>query len=1221
MAAAPLLAAGTITGTVFRDYDADGAMGSFEPGVGGLTLTAFDADGAVAGTTTTCSATGMPVAACTLSNLGFYELAVGGVGPYRVELTGLPAALRPGAFGGDSGTTVQFVADPGGGTEANIDFGVANPAQHCTAGSRMATPCFVNGDPLNPPAGACPGGGGPASDFDAFVTFVDTIDSNDGTGVAHVATAGQVGSVWGVAWQRSSRSVFAGATVKRHVGMGPLPGGSAGSRTGVIYRLTGDLSTDAGATVEAWFNLDDIPGVDTGAEPAARGLDPCTTEPNYDAAAFDAVGKVGLGDLDISDDDQTLWVINLFDRSLYELAIGSPPQVPTAAEVTAHSFGAAEPACNLGVFRPWALEEHDGQVYVGGVCTGENGGTALDLSAHVLRHDPAGPAGNFTEVFQMPLDYPRGKLSDQGANEPLGIWRPWIDAWSDITGPAPGGGPFGQTLYPQAILTDLVFDIDGSILLGFLDRAGNQLGNANYQTDGVDTTTYEGVVGGDLLRVCFDPDDTNGDTNPYVLEFESDCPGPGGPNLAADQAPPQGPGGREYYWADYYRLDNNPNDPDAGTHQEVNLGGLAHRFGSGEVASSAFDPYDDFRAGGVVWLSQADGSRTHSLEVFGQDQGGQPATFGKAAGIGDVELMCPPAPLELGNRVWCDDGDGVQEGGETPIPGVDVVLRCGADSPLTAVTDAAGRYLFTDAAYQGVNGTPIPRGGSCTISIDTGANAGALAGACGGPVSPAPADSGAGAFPDLNDSDGVDAGGGIVQAAVSTGADGDNDHSHDFGFVIGPPPIGTIGDTVWCDGLEGTGNGIFDAGEGVPGVTVELFEDTNCDDVADGAAIGSQITVGDGQYLFDNLPIGTVGNPVCYVVRVDALDVDLGTCNAPITPVEFQPDLDDSSPDDLDNDFGFEEPLGTGTIGDTVWCDGLEGTGNGIFDAGEGVPGVTVELFEDTNCDDVADGASIDSLVTAGDGQYLFPGLPIGPPGNPVCYVVRVDASDADLGTCDAPITPVEFQPDLDSDTPDDLDNDFGFEEPCEDPDGDGLCNESCVDDRDGDGDPDCTDFDPQGYFYCEDTGEILPGGSIDVSGPGLVTIFEDGSSGRFTFFTDGTPGQYTLLVTPPASYPLSDTCLDLGVLDPTGQPNPYLLGSEEVLDTGFLGSSDCADNPFYLVFELEAGDPPILANNIPLQACRIPVTEIPTASETGLALLFLLLGWLGIAMLRGLLR
>jgi len=54
------------------------------------------------------------------------------------------------------------------------------------------------------------------------------------------------------------------------------------------------------------------------------------------------------------------------------------------------------------------------------------------------------------------------------------------------------------------------------------------------------------------------------------------------------------------------------------------------------------------------------------------------------------------------------------------------------------------------------------------------------------------------------------------------------------------------------------------------------------------------------------------------------------------------------------------------------------------------------------------------------------------------------------------------------------------------DADGDGAPDnlESCTEDRDGDGIPDCEDYDPTGYFYCEENGQILSGGGISVSGP-----------------------------------------------------------------------------------------------------------------------------------------
>ncbi len=155
---------------------------------------------------------------------------------------------------------------------------------------------------------------------------------------------------------------------------------------------------------------------------------------------------------------------------------------------------------------------------------------------------------------------------------------------------------------------------------------------------------------------------------------------------------------------------------------------------------------------------------------------------------------------------------------------------------------------------------------------------------------------------------------------------------------------------------------------------------------------------------------------------------------------------------------------------------------------------------------------------------------------------------------------------------------------PLMDTDGDGVPDSvEGSGDRDGDGIPDDEDYDPTGYFYEETTGQIIAGGQIAVSGPGVVTIVHDGSSGFYQFTTDGTAGTYTIRVTLPPGYGWSNTCLrqDPPPFDPTGGPNPTVLGNGEDGATGFLTSSDCTD--YYLSFDLEAQDPFIFDNNFPI--------------------------------------
>jgi len=65
--------------------------------------------------------------------------------------------------------------------------------------------------------------------------------------------------------------------------------------------------------------------------------------------------------------------------------------------------------------------------------------------------------------------------------------------------------------------------------------------------------------------------------------------------------------------------------------------------------------------------------------------------------------------------------------------------------------------------------------------------------------------------------------------------------------------------------------------------------------------------------------------------------------------------------------------------------------------------------------------------------------------------------------------------------------------------------------DRDGDGIPNHNDFDPMGWIYDSDSGEIIHGGQISITGPGVVTILFDGLEGYYRFVADGTAGKYIL--------------------------------------------------------------------------------------------------------------
>jgi large repetitive protein len=167
------------------------------------------------------------------------------------------------------------------------------------------------------------------------------------------------------------------------------------------------------------------------------------------------------------------------------------------------------------------------------------------------------------------------------------------------------------------------------------------------------------------------------------------------------------------------------------------------------------------------------------------------------------------------------------------------------------------------------------------------------------------------------------------------------------------------------------------------------------------------------------------------------------------------------------------------------------------------------------------------------------------------------------------------------------------------DTDGDGVPDDlEGGGDRDGDGIANAQDYDPTGVFYCEDNGRILPGGSISlvqVGGSGAaINLVRNGADGQYQFFVTET-GTYRLQITyPPGTAastlrPSSGT-LDLGSRLPT---NPLSIGSSQDGSTGILANFSAAANPWFDAFQIDAGDPYIINNNIPVAACVAGPTEV----------------------------
>ncbi|NOZ91358.1 MAG: hypothetical protein GXO60_08760 [Epsilonproteobacteria bacterium] len=817
-----------ISGVVFRDLPLNGTtLNRYgikdinEFGVGGIKVTAYPEN-----LTTTTDDNGSWSLQTTKDS--------------RVEFSNLPQYLIESVNAKIENSSVRFVSDG----SSDIYFGVHNPEDF----SDTTNPMYVTNRQQN---GSGLGNTNPSiervhyRDRGLNQQFQNR-DGELGTGPIPIedTTVEEVGSIWGKAYQKDKKRLFASAVLQRHVGFAPNKGAgdiyvldynSSNSQSIFLgsFSLQGIIPSNGGnsinlGTVCRSASCKDDRG-NTGKETDyILGAD--VTSPNIDIDAFAKVGKMSYGDIDFDQISDKLWLVNLYQKALISLdASGDFNSLTSNVRQYPIESISNVPTCIGGELRPWALTIHRQRGYLGAVCDASLSQDVTNLKAYVLSFNLDNPTSGFTQELSFDLDYVKD------ANYSKKNWHPW----SDDSNKSYSGGSWKY--YIQPILSDIEFDEKNTMYISFADRYGFQSGYKNYKPISGTTTIEEKTKSlGDIFRVCYD----NG---LFELEGTGNCT--------------QTNYGNEFF-----------NDAGGDTSEEYANGSLALLKGSKEIIVGMIDPHPEGDRGTKYWntmgqniLSTEDGSihNWYTNIYSGRDYGYN----GKSQGMGDIELITADAPIEIGDRVWLDsNGNGVQDANESGIADVNITLICDNDIKAIATTDRNGYYIFSNDNNQTSTSSHIYNISSLKARVDnnciiripniSGQNKQTALGDNVLTIN----NNGEGANPFLNDSNGFE---NNNSADINISIDdipfsGINNHSLDFGFKpyfvkesedVKTEDNITIGDRVWLDSNK---NGIQDEDEGgVADIVVSLYQQ-NCSTLID-----TNITDSNGYYIFQHLDSGS----------------------------------------------------------------------------------------------------------------------------------------------------------------------------------------------------------------------------------------------------------------------------------------------------------------------------------------------------------------------------
>jgi hypothetical protein len=777
-----------VSGRIYKDFNANGVWDStathLDQGRAKTVVQVYDKKGILKGSATT-NADG--------------KYAIPNVsGDLRLQIT-LPPYYTDGfitSANRNSQSSIQFIKAPA----TNVDLGINFGDDYCGENPKMIVSCYAVGI------------GGQSED--AIVTLPYSATGTDPSVKQMMNSPMQfMGSLWGGAYQKTSGSFFTGAFMKRHAAFGD--GGPS-----AIY-VTKNADKPSVAQSEIYIKLSDF-GYDVGQDPHPRGT--VNNEYNFQMdtgivvhagkryTATGLVGKMSLGDIDLTTDGEYMFVSNLWNCKIYRIHVGNPHKpgsAITAADIVEYDVPHPwdeTPVTGVGLARPFGFCPRQGKMYVGIVCDASISQNRDDLKARIYEMDYDNPANpNWKLLIEFSLNYTKGMATGELPTE-SNKWYPWFREGEDWWSPGlPDFLKSKYVSYPMPMLSDIEIDADGSMVVAFMDRFAHQTRLAGTDAYGNHHGTggFDPRVGGDVLRIG------NCD-GVWTLENNGSICG-GTPSAGKDNN--QGIGGGEFYGGD-------GNEPLG--HNELSVGSLAFLPGSREMVLASTDPIGPYSAG-MTWLSNVDGKKNRAyelLEGLSALIADAPVGYGKAASIGDVNMVCQLSPLEIGNRLWRDDnGNGIQDAGEPGIENVRMELFNESNQLVGRdTTDMNGVYSFNHFNVVDTLGVkpdrlgPQPntkyairvKGKVVNSTARRGARTAAYSGTetnDGGKLIDESilgnANAGSGPLQDLLDSDGIlDGNDGVIN--ITTDAIGQSNHTYDFAYCP-LPRLNLVAEKATCD--------------------------------------------------------------------------------------------------------------------------------------------------------------------------------------------------------------------------------------------------------------------------------------------------------------------------------------------------------------------------------------------------------------------------------------